>query len=85
MEDSHDVFILPTSLPTAASNVIRLIENRRTTLEIIPALLFPLLRYVGCAGHNLRMLAALLSETRVLIVSASPKRLATCSHWAQWK
>lgn len=43
--------------------------------------ILPLLRCVGVA-HALRIMAALLSERRVVIVSSSPTRLATCSHAA---
>lgn len=43
--------------------------------------LLPLLRCVGIA-HALRILSALLSERRIVLVSDSPTRLATCSHAA---
>ena len=43
--------------------------------------LMPLLRCVG-VEHSLRIMSALLSERRVIIVSSSPTRLATCSHAA---
>lgn len=43
--------------------------------------ILPLLRCVGVATA-LRIMAALLSERRVIMVSASPTRLASCSHSA---
>jgi DENN (AEX-3) domain/ENTH domain len=43
--------------------------------------ILPLLRCVG-VGHAIRILAALLSERRVVLSSYSPTRLAACSHSA---
>ena len=39
--------------------------------------ILPVLRCLGVA-HTLRLLCALLSERRVILISASPTRLATC-------
>ena len=64
-------FLIPTSL---------LIANNSTT-KATGGSIVPLLRCVGVA-HALRILAALLSERRVIFTSASPTRLAVCSHAA---
>lgn len=62
-------FLLPTSL---------LFHNpyHATNTNILP-----LLRCVGVA-HALRILSALLSERRIVMVSSSPTRLTACSHAA---
>lgn len=67
-------FIIPTSLLNQQSNA------QTESLSFNNSIL-PLLRCVGVA-HALRILAALLSERRVILQSASPTRLATCSHAA---
>jgi hypothetical protein len=64
-------FIIPTSL---------LHRSSLTEASLFSSIL-PLLRCVGVA-HALRIMAALLSERRVVMVSSSPTRLATCSHAA---
>ena len=43
--------------------------------------ILPLLRCVGVT-HALRIMSALLSERRVILISTSPTRLAACSHAA---
>lgn len=63
-------FIIPTSLlkPTSLNNI--------PTASIVP-----LIRCVGVA-HTIRILSALLSERRVVLISSSPTRLTSCSHAA---
>jgi hypothetical protein len=72
-------FIIPTSL---------LIRNNPGTGNNAPVphsdaagSILPLLRCIGVA-HALRIMAALLSERRVILISSSPTRLAACSHGA---
>ena len=65
-------FLLPPSLMTVGGESYAAHGNSS---------LLPLLRCVGVA-HGLRILAALLSERRVIMVSSSPTRLAACSHSA---
>jgi len=76
-------FILPTS-------VLRLVAAKAAGTNGSPpppqesgadGSIVPLLRCVGVA-HAVRILSALLSERRVLLVSNSPTRLAVCSHAA---
>jgi hypothetical protein len=64
-------FIIPTSL----------LHRSSATEASQSSSILPLLRCVGVA-HALRIMAALLSERRVVMVSSSPTRLATCSHAA---
>lgn len=63
-------FILPTSVLSSTTT------GFSNTSSIVP-----LLRCVGVA-HALRILTALLSERRVILVSSSPTRLSVCSHAA---
>ena len=72
-------FIIPTSL---------LVRNNMNPGSKTPpphssatGSILPLLRCVGVT-HALRIMAALLSERRVILVSSSPTRLAACSHGA---
>lgn len=66
-------FIIPTSLLHRVSLTD---PSAAQTSSILP-----LLRCVGVA-HALRIMAALICERRVLMVSSSPTRLASCSHSA---
>lgn len=66
-------FIIPTSL------LVRLSATDPSCTQANNIL--PLLRCVGVA-HALRIMAALISERRVVMVSCSPTRLANCSHAA---
>jgi DENN (AEX-3) domain/ENTH domain len=72
-------FIIPTSLLVRqpAANGNKLPPPQASAAGSI----VPLLRCVGVA-HALRIMAALLSERRVILISSSPTRLATCSHAA---
>ncbi|GAX21700.1 hypothetical protein FisN_3Hh492 [Fistulifera solaris] len=65
-------YLIPTALLTASSS--QSVANASNSI-------LPLLRCVGVA-HALRILSALLSERRVIMVSHSPTRLAACSHAA---
>jgi DENN (AEX-3) domain/ENTH domain len=67
-------FILPASLLQSSSDGVR-------SLQASGGSILPILRCVGVA-HSVRILAALLSERRVIFVSSSPTRLAVCSHAA---
>lgn len=82
-----DRFILPTSLLRSIPP-----NNNKTgggasspvpspAQQTADGSIVPLLRCVGVA-HAVRILSALLSERRVLLVSSSPTRLAVCSHAA---
>ena len=91
--DDHDVlrskfkdcdmsrFIIPTSL------LVRNNMNPSPGTKAPPphssaaGSILPLLRCVGVT-HALRIMAALLSERRIILVSSSPTRLAACSHGA---
>ena len=66
-------FILPTCLLHKTSEIDPSAAQSGSIL--------PLLRCVGVA-HALRIMSALLSERRVIMVSSSPTRLAACSHAA---
>ena len=68
-------FILPTSLLRSVQN------GGNATSQADGGSIVPLLRCVGVA-HTVRILSALLSERRVVMVSSSPTRLALCSHAA---
>ena len=74
-------FIIPTSLLVrqnlSLSNGNKLPPPQASAAGSI----VPLLRCVGVA-HALRIMAALLSERRVILISSSPTRLAACSHSA---
>lgn len=74
-------FIFPTCL--LQTPFVGADENKAadyTTADSTSSLL-PLLRCVGVA-HALRILAALLSERRIILTSSSTTRLSTCSHAA---
>jgi DENN (AEX-3) domain/ENTH domain len=74
-------FIIPTSL-LVRQNVSPANGNKLPPPQATAAgIIVPLLRCVGVA-HALRIMAALLSERRVILISSSPTRLATCSHAA---
>ena len=68
-------YLIPTALLTASTgNNSSIIANANNSI-------LPILRCVGVA-NALRILSALLSERRVIMVSHSPTRLAACSHAA---
>jgi hypothetical protein len=91
--DDHDVlrnkykdcdvsrFIIPTSL--LVRNNLHPINGSKAPPPNSAAAgsILPLLRCVGVA-HALRIMAALLSERRIILISSSPTRLAACSHGA---
>jgi hypothetical protein len=65
-------FLIPTSLLAASSSTVESV----TSSSIVP-----LLRVLG-VQNMLRLLSALLSESRILLISSSPTRLAQCSRSA---
>jgi DENN (AEX-3) domain/ENTH domain len=65
-------YLLPTCLLASSTSVVESL----TTSSILP-----ILRVLGVQS-TLRLLSALLSEDRVLLVSASPTRLAQCARSA---
>jgi DENN (AEX-3) domain/ENTH domain len=74
-------FIIPTSL-LVRNNMNPVHGSKQPPPQAAAAgSIVPLLRCVGVA-HALRIMAALLSERRVILVSSSPTRLAVCSHAA---
>lgn len=72
-QDIHR-FLLPPSLLQQQSTS----SSSSTTTT---AMIVPLLRCIG-VPHALRLLSALLSERRVVLLSASPTRLTSCSQAA---
>lgn len=50
---------------------------QKSTFSTSSSPILPLLRCLGIA-HSLRLISALLSERRVILISSSPTRLATC-------
>jgi DENN (AEX-3) domain/ENTH domain len=69
-------FIIPTSLLVRTTNINSTLPPPQAAGSIVP-----LLRCVGVA-HAVRIMSALLSERRVILVSSSPTRLAVSSHAA---
>lgn len=67
-------YLIPTALLTASASNSSIVANANNSI-------LPILRCVGVA-NALRILSALLSERRVIMVSHSPTRLAACSHAA---
>lgn len=65
-------YLFPTTLLSPTFNV----EESITSSSILP-----LLRVLG-VQHTLRLLSALLSESRILLISSSPTRLAQCARSA---
>lgn len=65
-------FLIPTSLLAPTSSAIESVSSSP---------LLPLLRVLG-VQNSLRLMSALLSESRVLLVSGSPTRLAQCARSA---
>lgn len=65
-------FLIPTSLLAASSTVVE---------SVTSSSILPLLRVLG-VQNTLRLLSALLSESRILLVSCSPTRLAQCARSA---
>lgn len=70
-------FIIPVSLLVPVPTIATTSSSASSPAGSI----VPLLRCVGVA-HALRIMAALLSERRVILVSNSPTRLAVCSNAA---
>ena len=64
-------FLMPTPLLIRTTSLGDLVANMSNTS------ILPVLRCLG-VSHTLRLLCALLSERRVILISASPTRLATC-------
>lgn len=65
-------YLIPTSLLASNTSVVD---------SLTSSLILPILRVLGVQS-TLRLLSALLSEDRVLLVSASPTRLAQCARSA---
>jgi DENN (AEX-3) domain len=65
-------YLIPTSMLASTTSVVEAV----TTSPILP-----LLRVLGVSS-TLRLLSALLSENRVLMISSSPTRLAQCARSA---
>ena len=65
-------FLIPTSLLTPTSSVVE---------SVTSSAILPLLRVLG-VQNSLRLLSGLLSESRILMVSSSPTRLAQCARSA---
>lgn len=65
-------FLIPTSLLSTTSSVIETVNSSS---------ILPLLRVLG-VQNSLRLISALLSESRVLLISTSPTRLSQCAHSA---
>lgn len=65
-------FLMPTSLISPTSAIIESVSSSS---------ILPLLRVLG-VQNTLRLLSALLSESRVLLISTSPTRLAQCARSA---
>lgn len=65
-------FLIPTSLLTPPSSISE---------SVTSSSILPLLRVLG-VQNSLRLLSALLSESRILLVSSSPTRLAQCARSA---
>lgn len=65
-------YLMPTSMLSPSSTLVESVTNSS---------ILPLLRVVG-VSNALRLLSALLSEARVLLISSSPTRLAQCARSA---
>lgn len=65
-------FLIPSSLLTPTSSVVE---------SVTSSAILPLLRVLG-VQNSLRLLSGLLSESRILMVSSSPTRLAQCARSA---
>jgi hypothetical protein len=65
-------YLMPTSMLAPSSALVESVTNSS---------ILPLLRVMG-VSNSLRLLSALLSEARVLLISSSPTRLAQCARSA---
>ena len=65
-------YLMPTSMLSPSSALVESVTNSS---------ILPLLRVMG-VSNSLRLLSALLSEARVLLISSSPTRLAQCARSA---
>ena len=65
-------FLIPTNMLTPASSSVE---------AVTASSILPLLRVLG-VSNALRLLSALLSECRILLISSSPTRLAQCARSA---